>query len=122
MLLLNGSMRRKIRCQFEVHSSEITGIPQEYDQVKLVIGHQQSNKRYAASYAIPTSGSDQRERSTKGIEGATAWEPLLAFTCHVYPSKVSWPTCKVLHHHLLLLQGLLAWRMLAYFKLRRLPA
>ncbi|KAF6266531.1 hypothetical protein COO60DRAFT_1472521 [Scenedesmus sp. NREL 46B-D3] len=80
-------MRRKIRCQFEVHSSEITGIPQEYDQVKLVIGHQQSNKRYAASYAIPTSGSDQRERSTKGIEGATAWEPLLAFTCHVYPSK-----------------------------------
>jgi hypothetical protein len=83
-------MRRKIRCRFEVQSSEITGIPKEYDQVKLVIGHQQNNKRYAASYAIPTTSSGQGLRSTKGLEDPAAWEPLLSFTCHVYPSKVRW--------------------------------
>jgi hypothetical protein len=83
------SMRRKIRCRFELHSSEISGIPQEYGQIKLVIDHQQNNKRYAASYAIPTSGSDQGASSTKGLDDPAAWDPLLAFTCHVYPSKVS---------------------------------
>lgn len=84
-------MRRRIRCRFEVHSSEITGIPQEYDQVKLVIGHQQNKKRYAASYTIPTTRSDQSVRSTVGLQDAEAWDPLLSFTCHVYPSKVSRP-------------------------------
>jgi hypothetical protein len=82
-------MRRKIRCRFEVYSSEITGIPREYDQVKLVIGHQQNNKRYAASYAISTTSADKGVRSTVGLEDPAAWDPLLSFTCHVYPSKVS---------------------------------
>lgn len=78
-------MPQRIRCRFELHSGSLIGVPSQYDQVKLIVDHHKVQKRYAATDALPASVSSS---SSQQLVDPTETQPLLAFTCHVYPSKV----------------------------------
>lgn len=80
-------MPQRIRCRFDVFSSEISGLPADTESVKLVVDHQKVSKRYAASDTLPASDGITQ------LEDPADTRPLMSFICHVYPSKVMSCVC-----------------------------
>lgn len=76
-------MPQRIRCRFELYSSEVSGLPADVGAVRLLVEHNKVSKKYDYTDTLLASHG-----TTTQLEDLAGSQPLLAFTCHVYPSKV----------------------------------